>query len=96
MSAEYGLVAPERWLAPYERYLPDESSSYREAWGRRVIDELESVEGSLKGKVIEIHAGSVYLNAIRSGLQSQGAIISDPLRGLRFGERLSWYSSWHS
>jgi hypothetical protein len=93
LSAEHGLVAPEQWLAPYERYLPDESSTYREAWGIKVVDDLEQIEGSLKGKVIEIHAGTVYLQAINSLLLSRGAIIVDPLRGLPMGKRLQWYDS---
>ena len=33
LSAEHGLVAPEEWLAPYERYLPDTPAAYRAAWG---------------------------------------------------------------
>ena len=91
LSAEHGLVDPEQWLAPYERYLPDESSTYREAWGVKVVDDLEQIEGLMEGKVIEIHAGAVYLEAIRSRLQSRGAVIVEPLRGLPMGKRLRWY-----
>lgn len=91
LSAEHGLVDPEQWLAPYERYLPDESSTYREAWGVKVVDDLEQVQGLMEGKVIEIHAGAVYLEAIRSRLQSRGAVIVEPLRGLPMGKRLQWY-----
>ena len=93
LTAEHGLVDPEKWLAPYERYLPDESSTYREAWGVEVVHDLEQVEGPMEGKVIEIHAGAVYLDAIRSRLQSRGAIILEPLRGLPMGKRLQWYDS---
>lgn len=93
LSAEHGLIAPEQWVEPYDRYLGEESSQYREAWGSKVVADLERIEGPLQGKVIEIHAGAPYFDAIRGGLQFRGAIISDPLRGLRFGERLRWYSS---
>lgn len=91
LSAEHGLVAPEQCLAPYERYLPDESLTYRDEWGVKVVDDLEQVEGPMKGKVIEIHASAVYLDAIRSRLQSRGAVILEPLRGLPMGKRLQWY-----
>ena len=91
LSAEHGLVTPSQRLAPYEKYLPDESSTYREEWGKRVVAELEMTQGSLRGKVIEIHAGSAYLNVIRSGLESSGAIILEPLHGLPMGKRLQWY-----
>lgn len=92
LSAEHGLVTPEQWLAPYERYLPDESSRYRESWGVKVVDDLEQIEGPLEGKVIEIHAGIVYLEAIQSHLQSRGVVIVEPLRGLPMGKRLQWYN----
>ena len=32
LSAEHALVAPDEWLSPYERYLPDTPASYRAAW----------------------------------------------------------------
>ena len=93
LSAENGLVAPDQWLDPYERYLPKQSAKYRRDWGDKVMAILEQLEGPLQGKVIEIHAGAAYIDSIRSGLHSCGAIISEPLRDLRFGERLRWYGS---
>ena len=92
LSAEHGLIAPEQWVEPYDRYLGDESTTYRKAWGSKVVADLERIEGPLQGKVIEIHAGAPYFEAIQAGLQFHGAVISDPLNGLRFGERLRWYS----
>jgi hypothetical protein len=92
LSAEHGLVDPEQWLAPYERYLPDESSAYRRAWGIGVASDLEHVEGSLDGKVIEIHASAAYIAAVRLNLQSLGAVVTDPLHGLSQGKRLQWYN----
>src|SRR5680860_82227 len=41
LSAEHGLVAPDEWLAPYERYLPDTPRSFRSAWGHWVAERLE-------------------------------------------------------
>lgn len=93
LSAEHGLVDPEQWLAPYERYLPDESLEYRREWGVRVVSDLESVEGPLEGKVIEVHANAAYVSAVRLNLQSRGAVIIDPLRGLGLGKRLQWYNT---
>lgn len=93
LSAENGLVTPDQWLDPYERYLPKQSPKYREAWGDKVLAVLDQLEGSIEGKVVEIHAGAAYIDPIRSGLLSRGAIVSEPLRDLRFGERLRWYNS---
>jgi hypothetical protein len=40
VSAEHGLVRPDEWLAPYERYLPDTPSWYQEVWGSWVAARL--------------------------------------------------------
>ena len=40
LSAEHGLVGPDEWLAPYERYLPDTPRSYRLIWGQWVVARL--------------------------------------------------------
>lgn len=93
LSAEHGLVAPDEWLAPYERYLPDTSPEYRRAWGTWIAARLQILEGPLRGKTIEIHASSAYLEAVRRPLADLGAVITDPLRGLAMGERLSWYDA---
>ena len=52
LSAEHGLVAPDEWLAPYERYLPDTPREYRLAWGAWVVARLDLLLGGLAGTVI--------------------------------------------
>ena len=91
VSAEHGLVAPDEWLAPYDRYLPETPSSFRRAWGMWVSERLELLAGSLRGQTIEIHAGSAYVDALRSPLASKGASLFEPLAGLAMGQRLAWY-----
>lgn len=93
LSAEHGLVAPDDWLAPYERYLPDTPASYREAWAAWVAERLQMLTGPMTGKVIEVHAGADYLDVLRPVLEERGAAVTDPLRGLSMGERLAWYKT---
>lgn len=93
LSAEHGLVAPDEWLAPYERYLPETPASYRRAWGIWVAARLELLAGPLQDKIIEIHAGSAYLELVRPGLEKRGARVVDPLHGLQMGPRLAWYGN---
>jgi hypothetical protein len=95
LSAEHGLVAPDEWLAPYERYLANTSASYRSAWGAWAAARLELLAGPLSDKTVEIHAGSRYLDALRPHLERLGARIVDPLHGLAMGQRLAWYGSIH-
>ncbi|MFL1596232.1 hypothetical protein NQ854_25405 [Rhodococcus ruber] len=93
LSAEHGLVAPEEWLAPYERYLPDTPAAYRAAWGRWVAERLDLLAGPLPGTVVEIHAGAPYVQAIAPHLTAKGAAVVTPLDGLSMGQRLGWYTA---
>lgn len=93
LSAEHGLVAPDEWLAPYERYLPDTPLAYRTAWAAWVAARLELIYQPVVGKTIEIHAGADYLDVVRPQLEARGAIVVDPLRGLAMGGRLAWYGT---
>jgi hypothetical protein len=92
LSAEHGLVSPDEWLAPYERYLPDTPSAFRQAWGMWVTERLDLLAGPLRKKVIEIHAGSAYINPLRGHLATKGATLFEPLTGLTTGQRLAWYA----
>jgi len=93
LSAEHGLVVPDEWLSPYERYLPDTPSSFRRAWGTWVVERLELLTGSLDGRTIEAHAGAGYVDALRGPLASKGASVYEPLAGLGMRQRLAWYGA---
>lgn len=93
LSAEHGLLVPDEWLSPYERYLPDTPPSFRWAWGTWVIERLELLTGSLDGRTIEVHAGATYVDALRGALASKGAAVYEPLAGLGMGQRLAWYGA---
>lgn len=91
LSAAHGLVSPDDWLEPYERYLPDTSREYRRAWGEKVATQLEQAVGSLSDMVVDVHAGAAYVESVEESLAPRGALVLDQLRGLSFGRRLSWY-----
>lgn len=92
LSAEHGLLAPDDEVEPYERYLPNESSGYRDDWGARVVRQIGRRYGDVDGRVVEIHAGTVYVTAVASRLTALGAVVVDRLHGLSIGQRLAWYS----
>lgn len=91
LSAEHGLVGPEDWLEPYERYLPDTSRDYRLAWGERVAEQLECAVRPLLDLVVDVHAGAAYVESVERAFGRRGAQVIDQLKGLSFGRRLSWY-----
>lgn len=93
LSAEHGLVGPEEWLAPYERYLPDTPRSFRDAWGHWVVERLDLLLGGLSGRVIEVHAGAAYVEPIRDRLRAKGCVLTLFLEGLTLGARQHWYAA---
>jgi hypothetical protein len=90
LSAKFGLIAPEEVVAPYDVYLADQSSEYRNAWGRWVTAQLVA-RRDLSGAKIEVHAGQAYCEPLRAPLAAAGATLCQPLAGLRQGEQLAWY-----
>lgn len=92
LSAEHGLVKPDEWLSPYDRYLPQTDSSYRAAWGSWVVARLQLLYGGLDGRTIEVHASRSYVDPIRHHLARLGAVVLEPLNGLSMGGRLAWYT----
>lgn len=93
LSAQHGLVEPGTVIAPYEMSLPATSREYRRTWGARVAAQLRTAIGPLAGQRVEVHAAAAYANAIREPLERLGAVVVEPLAGLRQGERLAWYLS---
>jgi len=91
LSAEHGLLDPGSIIEPYDVYLADQTADYRQAWGEWVAAKLTRVRGSIDGLVIEVHAGTAYVDAIQEPLRRRGAVLLTPLAGLRRGEQLSWY-----
>ena len=93
LSAEHGLVAPDEWLAPYERYLPDTPREYRRVWGEWVVVRLDLLLGGLAGTVVELHAGESYVQPILAALKRRGAVVERPLQGLTSGRWQGWYDA---
>lgn len=91
LSAKHGLSAPTTVLEPYDLRLSTTPRGYRRTWGDRVVAQLTGAIGPLAGKVIEVHAGSAYVDPIRDQLRAMGAHVVEPLHGLTMGQRLSWY-----
>ncbi len=94
LSAEYGLVAPDEWIEPYDKTLKEMPASAREAWGRGILGRLQERLGSLDGLTFEIHAGKDYFAyGLRDGLRAAGAQVVIPTEHLKQGEQLAFYAS---
>jgi hypothetical protein len=85
-SARYGLVDPDRVVAPYDLSLLQLTACQREAWGDRIAIALK--DRFPAGTVLWFHAGELYRSAIAPVVVHQ---VRFPLAGLRTGEQLAWY-----
>ena len=93
LSAEHGLVHPDTLLEPYDVALTEQPEDYRRAWGQWVVAKLRQLEGDLRQRHIEIHAGQAYAAPLLPLLRAAGAHAVHPVSGLRRGEQLAWYGS---
>jgi hypothetical protein len=94
LSALHGALRPDVVLEPYDVTLNDASRAERRAWASRVLGQLESELGSLRGLTFEIHAGANYTDwGLVEGLQERGATVDQPLAGLSLGQQLAFYAA---
>lgn len=92
LSAKHGLVAPDEEIDSYDVSLVDQPSAERAEWSRRVLAQIDTRLGDLRGKKVEIHAGLEYRDAgVERGLRARGAQVVIPLAGAGIGQQISWY-----
>ena len=95
LSAKFGLLDPDDVIGPYDVYLASQSPAYKKAWGEFVTAQLAQRRPSLRGTVIEVHAGAAYAEPLRAPLAALGTTLTVPLQHLALGEQLSWYNTHH-
>ena len=92
LSAEFGLVEPDRIIPYYDRYLERETPEYRRAWSEQVAAEVVAKAEEVGARSVEIHAGAAYVESgLRQHLEAAGLKVFRPLERLRIGEQLAWY-----
>ena len=94
LSAQYGLVHPERMIRPYEQTLKTMPVADRRAWAERVLAELGP---SLIGvDTVVFLAGQAYREFLAPALRDRGLMVRVPMAGLSQGWQLSWLGGAHS
>lgn len=88
ISAEHGLISPNRIIAPYERTLNTMKISHRRSWAKRVAGQIFEEAPDLTHVVFL--AGERYREFLARHLSDKGIKVSIPMKGLRIGEQLSW------
>lgn len=88
LSAQYGLVHPERVIRPYEQTLKTMPVAKRRAWAETVLAELGP---SLVGvDTVVFLAGQAYREFLALTLRDRGLTVRVPMAGLSQGKQLSW------
>ena len=88
LSAEYGLLAPETVVAPYEKTLNRMSVNERKAWATRVIGQMDALLPPTDRVVLL--AGARYREFLIDYLKKRASMVELPMEGLKIGEQLRW------
>jgi cytoplasmic iron level regulating protein YaaA (DUF328/UPF0246 family) len=88
LSAKYGILSPDDVVAPYELTLNRMLKSEREAWARRVQDQI--VDLIAPDDHITLLAGARYREQLEPFLRGRGNAVVVPLEGLPMGHQLAW------
>ncbi len=88
LSAKYGLVDPQKVIAPYDVTLNRMPANDRRVWAYRVMSELGNQVS--KGDRIVFLAGEKYRERLIEPLEDLGCNVEIPMKGLRIGEQLRW------
>jgi len=88
LSAEYGLLDPDREVRPYEKTLNNMAAAARWRWAEQVWTDLKPILNI--GDTIVILAGQRYREHLEPWLKSADYSVSVPMRGLPIGKQLAW------
>jgi hypothetical protein len=92
LSAKYGLLRPDKEINSYDVAMQDLSPAERRAIGETAAASLDQELGGLSGRTIEIHAGRLYVDAIRPAIEQRGGCLTQPFGGLSIGQQLRRYN----
>lgn len=91
LSALYGLLAPEKVVAPYDLTIATMAPGQRAEWGRVVAAQLRT---ALAGRpvTLQLLAGRSYRDPLVPHLD--GYTIEVPMAGLGIGQQIAWLGAW--
>jgi cytoplasmic iron level regulating protein YaaA (DUF328/UPF0246 family) len=88
LSAEHGLIKPNRIVDPYETTLNRMMIEDRKRWAEHVAWQMEDL--NVKGDVAVVLAGERYREFLMNRLAIRFETVKIPMQGLQMGEQLSW------
>lgn len=91
LSAEHGLLAPDRVIEPYEWTLNTMSVNERREWARRVEQQME--ESLPEAEEVVVLAGNRYRENLMPYLRERFSKVTVPMEGLTIGRQLNWLNN---
>lgn len=88
LSAEYGLVEPDKEIEPYDKTLKDMSRQERQEWSQKILDNLNNIIEP--NDEVTFIAGLLYRQYLVPSLLEKGNKIHIPLEGKGIGKQLQW------
>ena len=88
LSAQHGLVHPDKEIAAYEKTLNAMRVAERQAWANMVMEELKAHVDCVQSVVV--FAGEKYREFLVPEMQERGIQVHVPMEGLKIGEQLAW------
>lgn len=94
LSAEHGLVSPDRVLVPYDKTLSGARRDTKRRWSDQVLSQIDALGLDLANTLFEIHAGAEYRDfGLVAGLEGRGARVEVPTAHLSQGQQLAFYAA---
>ena len=88
LSAKFGLLHPDKVIAPYDVTLNKLGVADRRRWAARVITQMD--EALPHADEVVIFAGQRYREFLEEYLRRRYSSVKVPMEGLRIGEQLRW------
>jgi hypothetical protein len=88
ISAKFGLLSPEKKIAPYESRLP-RGYIANDNWGIAVVCALCEAMRDIHFEVVLL-AGAEYAVPVAAHLSRLSICVRQPLSGMQLGQRLHW------
>lgn len=94
LSAEHGLMDPERITEDYDNTLIGKPATTKRLWANQMLLAIDALDLDYAETVFELQVGSEYRNfGLVDGLRSRGAAIEIPFEGLTQGQQLAAYKN---
>ena len=86
LSAQHGLLDPDRVIEPYDLSLRSMTAAERRMWAKGVVRSL--VPRLNSSDRVVLLAGKLYRENLVSTIHEHGCKVEIPMEGLRIGEQL--------